>query len=71
MTVRKAWQSKKPKFCSICTKAIDDLVINGEIAWSDGHNAEPVKNGRCCSECNDNVVIPARLAQFGIIKGRD
>ena len=61
----------KPKFCSICTSAIDELIVDGEVAWSDGHNAEPVNQGRCCSECNDTVVIPSRLAQFGMVRGSD
>jgi hypothetical protein len=26
-----------------------------------GHNAEPVKHGRCCNVCNDLHVIPARI----------
>ena len=27
-----------------------------------GNNARPVANGRCCSYCDDHVVIPARIA---------
>ena len=38
--------------CSIC---------HGPIAgW--GHNAQPVKDARCCDICNDIYVIPYRLA---------
>jgi len=29
-----------------------------------GHNAEPVKGGRCCNACNDLYVIPARLRKM-------
>jgi hypothetical protein len=41
-------------------------ICNGEIevvgTWTEGHNAEPVvENGRCCGNCNDTEVIPARL----------
>jgi hypothetical protein len=39
------------KVCVICGKPI--------IGW--GNNAEPVKTGRCCDLCNNNVVIPRRL----------
>jgi|TARA_R110000824_G_scaffold13717_5_gene59298 hypothetical protein len=47
------------KSCSICNEEI--------YGW--GHNPQPViLEGKklnveddCCSECNDNVVIPARL----------
>lgn len=42
--------------CCICGKTIDDK-------W--GNNPYPVKEeGRCCSECNWNVVIPARLEKI-------
>jgi hypothetical protein len=43
--------------CSICDKAIP--VKEG--GWSEGNNAQPINDGRCCDECNANVVIPARL----------
>lgn len=43
--------------CSICKGPIA-TEING---WKEGHNAEPVTHGRCCLECNIDVVIPARL----------
>jgi hypothetical protein len=42
--------------CCICKKEIP--VVNG---WDEGNNAEPVKKGRCCDECNEQHVIPARL----------
>ena len=42
--------------CSICQGEID---VRG--TWARGHNAQPINNGRCCTECNDTVVIPARL----------
>jgi hypothetical protein len=45
--------------CCICSSPI--LVVNG---WRDGHNAQPVMDGRCCGHCNQNHVIPARLAEF-------
>lgn len=49
--------------CSICFLPIDVVSFPGSgVVWRDGHNAAPVNSGRCCSKCNDNVVIPARLA---------
>lgn len=45
--------------CSICEKCIPEK--NG---WSQGNNAQPVNNGRCCDECNARVVIPARLREM-------
>jgi len=26
-----------------------------------GHNAQPVREGRCCDECNSKVVFPMRV----------
>lgn len=40
--------------CVICKELVDE--------W--GNNAEPVANGKCCDECNNSVVISARLAQI-------
>lgn len=42
--------------CSICKNEIE--VVNG---WEEGHNAQPVNNGRCCGHCNMTVVLPTRL----------
>ncbi len=58
---------KVQKKCSICSQPIPKRVIginketNEPIYWDDGDNAEPVNSGRCCSDCNYKVVIPARL----------
>ena len=32
--------------------------------WDGGHNAEPVRHGRCCGYCNDLVITPYRIAEF-------
>jgi hypothetical protein len=29
-----------------------------------GNNAQPVKEGKCCDDCNVTKVIPARMARF-------
>jgi len=48
--------------CCICGEEIDiQYGPDGEPFWSEGHNALPVKDGRCCSTCNETKVIPARL----------
>lgn len=26
-----------------------------------GNNAQPVKDGRCCNDCNSKIIIPARI----------
>lgn len=50
--------------CSICTADIMPVRQGVGGLWYDGHNAEPVTDGRCCSDCNDSAVIPARIAQI-------
>ena len=48
--------------CAICKNEIE--VVG---TWTEGHNAEPVvENGRCCGNCNDTKVIPARLRGLGL-----
>jgi hypothetical protein len=50
--------------CVLCGSSIDaQLMPNGSV-WVHGHNACPVKEGRCCSSCNSEVVLPARLANL-------
>lgn len=51
---------EKEKTCSICFRKYTGF----------GNNAWPVNEGRCCNQCNDFVVINARLAQMGLIKER-
>ena len=43
-------------------------VICGKRMSGMGHNAEPLKSGRCCSKCNEKEVLPYRLANFEIGK---
>ena len=47
------------KKCSICKQDITPEP-NG---WAGGCNAWPINDGTCCKACDDEVVIPARLAQ--------
>lgn len=39
-------------------------VICGKEYTGYGNNAYPVNEGRCCDECNTNIVIPARIQQM-------
>lgn len=43
-------------------------LCGGEIRpvgdWTEGNNAEPAAEGRCCDECNSMIVIPMRLAEM-------
>ena len=36
-------------------------VICGKEIKGYGNNAEPVKNGKCCGECNMKIVVPKRI----------
>lgn len=42
--------------CCLCGKDFKDKY--------DRNNAEPLKSGDCCGICNDDKVIPARLASL-------
>lgn len=42
--------------CCLCGKNIE---VKG--TWKKGNNAWPVKDGRCCNDCDITRVIPARL----------
>jgi hypothetical protein len=50
---------KPPLLCSICQLPIPPEGPE-ENPWRGGHNAQPVNDGRCCEECNTQVVMPAR-----------
>ena len=47
--------------CVICKQKI----TTDPFGWDGGCNAEPVKEGQCCYRCDIDVVLPARLAQYG------
>ena len=46
-------------------------VICGHDFEGYGNNAEPVKPGICCDECNETKVIPARLKQLGLKEDKE
>ena len=48
------------KKCSICKQDITPEP-NG---WAGGCNAWPINDGICCKACDDEVVLPARIAQY-------
>jgi hypothetical protein len=45
--------------CVIC-----EGKIPVEHGWKEGHNAQPVRNGRCCGRCNIEVVVPMRMRRM-------
>lgn len=54
---------KKEGTCSICKGPYNNY----------GHNPEPVKDlkERCCTECNDEIIIPVRLKRLLNARARD
>ena len=61
--VVKDYTSKNTQDCCICGNNIDAMVNpdTGKEIWTKGHNALPVKDGRCCSDCNNKIVVPLRI----------
>ena len=57
--------------CSICDNDIEhEISPNGNV-WNLGHNAEPIRHDqRCCTKCNDDVVIPTRMVINQLINNR-
>lgn len=51
--------------CIICNEEIEIQKFPSGYEYKEGHNAYPVKEGRCCKKCNEEKVIPARLELRG------
>jgi hypothetical protein len=49
--------------CCLCN---EDIKPNA-AGWDGGNNALPLADGRCCTECNEDVII-ARMIEMGILK---
>ena len=45
-------EATNSRVCPLCNKPSDD--------W---HNGAPVIDAKVCTECNENVIIPARLRE--------
>ena len=43
--------------CSICGNEIQPVLMGGNSVWTEGHNAQPINDGRCCDSCNDIVIL--------------
>lgn len=52
--------------CCLCDGEIEKKrhPETNEIYWEEGNNAEPLKDGRCCEWCNNNLVIPLRIRRI-------
>ena len=41
--------------CCLCGKGVNNIS---------SHNAMPARNGRCCDDCNTEIVCPTRLKEL-------
>ena len=46
--------------CCLCKKEIE----KEQNGWDEGNNAMPLKDGRCCNECNMTKVVPERIKRI-------
>ena len=46
--------------CCLCKKEIP----KEKSGWDEGNNAQPLKDGRCCNECDTEKVVPERLRRW-------
>ena len=44
------------------------IICEKEVPRKAAHNARPVKRGRCCYQCNMEVVLPARFEEVWTIE---
>ena len=55
--------------CVICKNEIEEQYTeDGIMYWDQGNNAEPIAEGRCCDKCDQDIVLPHRLADAMINK---
>jgi hypothetical protein len=55
--------------CVICGGVIEPKrTPDGVVYWTQGENAQPVADGRCCVTCNNEVVLPWRFVKAGRYK---
>ena len=51
--------------CVICKNEIDKQYnADGVMYWDQGHIAEPLATGRCCTNCNNEIVTPQRITDM-------
>lgn len=45
-------------------KKINCCLCGDNVSEMMSHNARPVKEGRCCYQCNAEVVVPTRMGMI-------
>ena len=65
-------KAKRP-LCCLCEKEIEpEYNTDGEVIWDQGHNPFPVSTvggDRCCTNCNNLIVVPPRIRDFELKRG--
>ena len=46
--------------CILCE---NEIIPNAITGWSEGNNAQPLADGRCCDTCNI-AVVSSRMARM-------
>jgi hypothetical protein len=54
-------EMRKTLLCCICCGPIG---VEPQTGWRFGHNAAPLMKGRCCAECDDQLVRPLRIRRL-------
>ena len=50
--------------CVLCGHLIDRKMHEGKVYWTEGNNAQPLADGRCCDMCDCILVIPSRMGMY-------
>ena len=52
--------------CCLCGGSIDVQHFPNGNVWFHGQNAQPIKEGRCCTWCWEDKVVHQRIISFDI-----
>ena len=56
--------------CVICKSEIEKhYTSEGVLHWDKGNNAMPIADGKCCDKCDNDIVLPHRLAEAILNQG--
>ena len=50
--------------CVICLKNIEHKMLDGKVYRTDGNNAQPIAEGRCCDFCDCVIIEPSRIGEL-------
>ena len=56
--------------CVICKGDIEkQYTSEGVMYWDKGNDAMPIADGRCCDKCDNDIVLPHKLADVIMNQG--